>query len=115
MALAVRTPVGVIIHTGDFKIDPTPLDKHIFDLHAFARYGSEGVLALFSDSTNIERPGATLSERAVAPRIEELCRAAPRKVLVSCFASSIHRIQQIVDVAATVGRKVGFRWPQHGG
>ena len=108
VALAVRTPVGVIIHTGDFKIDPTPLDNHIFDLHAFARYGSEGVLALFSDSTNIERPGATLSERAVGPRIEELCRAAPRKVLVSCFASSIHRIQQIVDVAATVGRKVGF-------
>ena len=66
------------------------------------------MLALFSDSTNIERPGYTPSERAVWPRIEELCRAAPRKVLVSCFASSIHRIQQVVDIAATVGRKIGF-------
>jgi ribonuclease J len=108
VALAIRTPVGVIIHTGDFKIDPTPLDNHRFDLHSFARYGAEGVLALFSDSTNVERPGATPSERAVYPRVEELCRAAPRKVLVSCFASSIHRIQQIVDIAGSIGRKVGF-------
>jgi ribonuclease J len=77
-------------------------------LHAFARYGQEGVLALFSDSTNVERPGYTPSERAVWNRIEELFRAAPRKVLVSCFASSIHRIQQVVDIAAQVGRKIGF-------
>ena len=108
VALAVRTPLGVVIHSGDFKMDPTPSDRQPFDLHAFARYGHEGVLALFSDSTNIERPGYTPSERAVWPRIEELCRAAPRKVLVSCFASSIHRIQQVVDIAATVGRKIGF-------
>src|SRR6201982_3033874 len=108
VALAVRTPLGVIIHTGDFKIDPTPVDGKPFDLHAFARYGQEGVLALFSDSTNVERPGYTLSERAVWNRIEELFRAAPRKVLVSCFASSIHRIQQVVDIAAQVGRKIGF-------
>jgi len=108
VALAVRTPLGVVIHSGDFKMDPTPSDQQPFDLHAFARYGHEGVLALFSDSTNIERPGYTPSERAVWPRIEELCRAAPRKVLVSCFASSIHRIQQVVDIAATVGRKIGF-------
>jgi len=108
VALAVRTPLGVVIHSGDFKMDPTPTDLQPFDLHAFARYGQEGVLALFSDSTNAERPGYTPSERAVWPRIEELCRAAPRKVLVSCFASSIHRIQQVVDIAATVGRKVGF-------
>jgi len=108
VALAVRTPLGVVIHSGDFKMDPTPSDQQPFDLHAFARYGQEGVLALFSDSTNIERPGYTPSERAVWPRIEELCRAAPRKVLVSCFASSIHRIQQVVDIAATVGRKIGF-------
>jgi ribonuclease J len=108
VALAVRTPVGVIIHTGDFKIDQTPPDQHEFDLHAFARYGQEGVLALFSDSTNTERPGYTPSERAVVPRLEELFRAAPRKVLLSCFASSIHRIQQVIDVAARVGRKVGF-------
>jgi ribonuclease J len=108
VALAVRTPLGVIIHTGDFKIDQTPVDGAPFDLHTFARYGNEGVLALFSDSTNVERPGFTPSERAIVPRIEELCRAAPRRVILSCFASSIHRIQQVIDVAARVGRKVAF-------
>ena len=108
VALAIRTPLGVVLHTGDYKMDPTPIDGQPFDLHAFARYGEEGVLALFSDSTNVERPGYTPSERAVWNRIEELCRAAPRKVLVSCFASSIQRIQQIVDIAARVGRKVAF-------
>ena len=80
VALAVRTPVGVIIHTGDFKIDHTPVDDKPFDMHAFARYGQEGVLALFSDSTNVERPGFTPSERAVVVRLEELMRAAPAKV-----------------------------------
>jgi ribonuclease J len=108
VALAIRTPVGVIIHTGDFKIDPTPTDGQPFDLHAFARYGAEGVLALFSDSTNVERPGYTPSERTVRPRIEELTRAATRKVIVSCFASSIPRIQQVVDIAVAAGRKIGF-------
>ena len=108
LALAVRTPLGVIIHTGDYKMDATPIDGQPFDLHTFARYGQEGVLALFSDSTNVERPGYTPSERVVWNRIEELCRAAPAKVLVSCFASSIPRIQQVVDIAAAVGRKVGF-------
>ena len=107
VALAVRTPVGVIIHTGDFKIDPTPVDGRPFDLHAFARYGQDGVLALFSDSTNVERPGFTPSERAVCVRLEELFRAAPAKVVVSCFSSSIHRIQQVIDIARLVGRKVG--------
>ncbi|GAC1663095.1 MAG: ribonuclease J [Candidatus Acidiferrum sp.] len=108
VALAVRTPVGVIIHTGDFKIDQTPVGGAPFDLHAFARYGNEGVLALFSDSTNVERPGFTPSERAVIPRIEELCRSAPQRVILSCFASSIHRIQQVIDIAARVGRKIAF-------
>src|ERR1700735_658093 len=108
VALAVRTPVGVIIHTGDFKIDPTPVDGKPFDLHAFARYGQEGVLALFSDSTNVERAGFTPSEKAVVVRLEELFRAAPEKIVVSCFSSSIHRIQQVIDIARTVGRKVGF-------
>jgi len=108
VALAVRTPLGVIIHTGDFKIDQTPVGGAPFDLHAFARYGHEGVLALFSDSTNVERPGFTGSERNVVPRIEELCRSAPRRVILSCFASSIHRIQQVIDIAARVGRKVAF-------
>src|SRR5262250_457579 len=108
VALAIRTPLGVIVHTGDFKIDQTPVDSIPFDLHAFARYGHEGVLALFSDSTNVERPGFTPSERAVVPRIEELCRSAPRRVILSCFASSIHRIQQVIDVAVRVNRKVAF-------
>jgi ribonuclease J len=108
VALAIRTPVGIIIHTGDYKMDPTPVDGKPFDLHAFARYGQEGVLALFSDSTNVERPGFTPSERAVVVRMEELFRAAPEKVVVSCFSSSIHRIQQVIDVARGVGRKIGF-------
>jgi ribonuclease J len=108
VALAIRTPVGTIIHTGDYKIDPTPVDGKPFDLHAFARYGQQGVLALFSDSTNVERPGFTPSERAVVVRLEELFRAAPAKVVISCFSSSIHRIQQVIDLARSVGRKVGF-------
>lgn len=108
VAIAVRTPLGVILHTGDFKIDPTPVDGQAFDLHRFARYGQEGVLALFSDSTNAERPGFTPSERAVWPRMEELFRAAPQRVVVSCFSSSIHRIQQVIDIATLTGRKVGF-------
>jgi ribonuclease J len=108
VALAIRTPLGVIIHTGDFKIDQTPVDDYRMDLHTFARYGSEGVLALFSDSTNVERQGFTPSERMVVPRIEELARSAPRRVVLSCFASSIHRIQQVIDIAERVGRKVAF-------
>jgi ribonuclease J len=108
VALAIRTPLGVIIHTGDFKIDQTPVNNVPFDLHAFARYGNEGVLALFSDSTNVERPGFTPSERTIVPRIEELARSAPRRVVISCFASSIHRIQQVIDIAERVGRKVAF-------
>ena len=108
VALAIRTPLGVIIHTGDFKVDQTPVDGAPFDLHAFAKYGNEGVLALFSDSTNVERPGFTPSERAIVPRIEELCRSAPRRVILSCFASSIHRIQQVIDIAVRVNRKVAF-------
>ncbi len=108
VALAVRTPLGVIIHTGDFKIDHTPVNGEGFDIATFARYGNEGVLALFSDSTNVERPGYTPSERAVVPRIEELLRSAPRRVILSCFASSIHRIQQVIDIAGRVGRKVAF-------
>ena len=108
VALAIRTPVGVVIHSGDYKIDPTPVDGRPFDLHAFARYGQEGVLALFSDSTNVERPGFTQSERAVVVRLEELFRAAPEKIVVSCFSSSIHRIQQVINIARAAGKKVGF-------
>ena len=108
LALAVRTPVGLFLHTGDFKMDPTPIDNRPFDLHAFARFGQEGVVALFSDSTNAERAGYTPSERAVRPLLESLIRGAPRRVIVSCFATSVHRIQTILDIAHGLGRKVGF-------
>ncbi len=108
VALAITTPLGVVIHTGDFKVDPTPTDNEPFDLHALAEYGKRGVLLLLSDSTNVDRPGYTASERAVQPRLEELFNRASRRIIVSCFSSSIHRMQQILDTAEAAGRKVGF-------
>ncbi|MEO7145977.1 MAG: ribonuclease J, partial [Bryobacteraceae bacterium] len=108
VALAVTTPLGVVIHTGDFKVDPTPTDNVLFDLHTFAEYGKRGVLLLLSDSTNVDRPGYTESERAVRPRFEELFIRSKRKLIISCFSSSVHRLQQILDVAAECGRKVAF-------
>src|SRR6266567_3536133 len=106
VALAITTPLGVIVHTGDFKVDPTPTDNELFDLHTFAEYGKRGVLLLLSDSTNSDRPGYTESERAVRPRMEEIFSRAPRRVVVSCFSSSIHRIQLILDLAQEYGRRV---------
>src|SRR5271168_3310560 len=108
VALAITTPLGVIIHTGDFKVDPTPTDNELFDLHTFAEYGKRGVLLLMSDSTNVDRPGYTESERAVRPRLEELFVRSERRLIVSCFSSSIHRLQQILDLADEYGRKVAF-------
>jgi ribonuclease J len=108
MALAITTPLGTIIHTGDFKVDPTPTDNEPFDLHTFADYGKRGVLLLMSDSTNVDRPGYTESERAVRPRLDEIFYRAERRVVISCFASSIHRLQQILDTADEYGRKVAF-------
>ncbi len=108
LALAIRTPLGVVIHTGDFKIDPTPTDNELFDLHTLAEYGKRGVLLLLSDSTNVDRPGYTPSERAVLPRFEEIFNRAQKRVVVTCFASSVHRIQQILDIAQQNGRKVAF-------
>src|SRR5580658_10256599 len=106
VALAITTPLGVIIHTGDFKVDPTPTDNELFDLHTLADYGKRGVLLLLSDSTNADRPGYTESERAVRPRMEEIFNRAEGRVLVSCFSSSIHRIQLVLDLAQEVGRRV---------
>src|SRR5438270_2722877 len=106
VALAITTPLGVIIHTGDFKVDPTPTDNELFDLHTLADYGKRGVLLLLSDSTNVDRPGYTESERAVAPRFEDIFNRAERRLVISCFSSSIHRLQQIVDVSAEYGRRV---------
>ena len=108
VALAITTPLGVVIHTGDFKVDPTPTDNQLFDLHTLAEYGKRGVLLLLSDSTNVDRPGYTPSERAVLPRFEEILNRAERRIVVACFSSSIHRLQQILDVAAEYGRKVAF-------
>jgi ribonuclease J len=108
VALAITTPLGVIIHTGDFKVDPTPTDNELFDLHTLAAYGKRGVLLLMSDSTNVDRSGYTESERAVAPRLADLFMRAPRKIVISCFSSSIHRLQQILDAADEYGRKVAF-------
>src|SRR5262245_25390024 len=106
VALAITTPLGVIIHTGDFKVDPTPTDNELFDLHTLADYGKRGVLLLLSDSTNADRPGYTDSERAVRPRMEEIFNRAQRRVVVSCFSSSIHRIQLVLDLAREYGRRV---------
>jgi ribonuclease J len=106
VALAITTPLGVIIHTGDFKVDPTPTDNELFDLHTLADYGKRGVLLLLSDSTNSDRPGYTESERAVRPRMEEVFNRAEGRVVVSCFSSSIHRIQLVLDLAQECERRV---------
>jgi ribonuclease J len=108
VALAVHTPLGVIIHTGDFKVDPTPTDNRLFDLHAFAEYGKTGVLALFQDSTNVERKGYTPSERAVRRKFDEVFAHTKRRLFISCFSSSIHRIKLVVEMAWQHGRKVAF-------
>jgi ribonuclease J len=108
VALAVHTPLGVIIHTGDFKVDPTPTDNKLFDLHTFAEYGKTGVLALFQDSTNVERKGYTPSERAVRRKFDEVFAHTKRRLFISCFSSSIHRIKLAVELAWQHGRKVAF-------
>jgi ribonuclease J len=106
VALAVETPVGVIIHTGDFKIDLAPLDDKAFDMHTFAEYGRRGVLALLQDSTNVERSGYTPSERAVIPRLDEIFARTKKKLFFSCFSSSIYRIRIALDLARQHKRKV---------
>jgi ribonuclease J len=108
VALAIHTPLGVIIHTGDFKVDPTPTDNKLFDLHAFAEYGKNGVLALFQDSTNVERKGYTPSERAVRRKFDEVFAHTKKRLFISCFSSSIHRINLAVQLAHEHGRKVVF-------
>ncbi len=106
VSLAIDTPVGVIIHTGDFKIDLSPLDDKAFDLHTFAEYGKRGVLALLQDSTNVERSGYTPSERAVIPRLDEVFSRTKKKLFFSCFSSSIYRIRIALELARAHGRKV---------
>ena len=108
VALAIHTPAGVIIHTGDFKIDQTPIDDEHFDLHRFAELGAQGVLALFADSTNIDRPGYTGSEVEIIAAFEEIFSSANGRIVVAAFASSIYRMQILVDLAVQFDRKVAF-------
>ncbi len=108
VALAVTTPVGTILHTGDFKIDLSSPDGHPFDLQAFADLGKQGVLALLQDSTNVDRPGFTPGEKAVIPRLDDIFAAAPRTIFFSCFSSSIHRIRIAMELAHKHGRKVAL-------
>ena len=106
VALAIHTPVGVVLHTGDFKIDLSPPDGKAFDLHAFAELGKQGVLCLLQDSTNVDRQGYTPSERAVRPRLDEIFSQTKKKLFFSCFSSSIHRIRVAMELAHQHGRKV---------
>ncbi len=109
IALAIKCGCGTIIQTGDFKVDSTPIDGGMIDLSRFAQLGNEGVLALLSDSTNAERPGYTESERKVGESFEVLFRKAGRnRIIVATFASNIHRVQQIINVASSLGRKVAI-------
>jgi len=106
VALAIHTPVGVVVHTSDFKIDYTPIDGQVIDLAKFALLGKKGVLALLADSTNVERPGYTMSEKTVGQTFESIFADAPGRIIVATFASNIHRIQQIINAAVKFGRKV---------
>jgi ribonuclease J len=108
VALAIHTPAGIIVHTGDFKIDQTPLDGQHFDVHRFAQLGSEGVLALFADSTNIDRRGFTGSETEVVEAFEEIFTSSTGRLVVAAFSSSIYRMQILVDLAVRFDRKVAF-------
>jgi ribonuclease J len=108
VSLAIRTPLGVVIHTGDFKVDPTPTDNKLFDLHTFAEFGKEGVLLLMQDSTNVERTGYTPSEYAVARRFDEVFARARKRVFVSCFSSSVHRIKIAMETAERYNRKIAL-------
>ena len=106
VALAIKTPIGTVIHTGDFKIDVTPIQGEMVDLARLGQLGKQGVLALLSDSTNVERPGHTDSERKVAEKFDELFKGCEKRIIVTTFASNVQRIQQIVNVAAKYKRKV---------
>ena len=108
LAVAIRTPAGVVLHTGDFKMDQLPLDGRLTDLGGFARLGADGVDLLMSDSTNAEVPGIVTSEREIAPVLAEIFAGAQQRIIVACFASHVHRVQQVLETAAAHGRKVAF-------
>ena len=106
VAFAIHTGLGTVVHTGDFKIDSTPIDGEVIDLARFGELGKQGVLALLADSTNVERPGYTMSERTVGRTFNRLFQGCKQRIIVTTFASNVHRIQQIMDAAAECGRKV---------
>ena len=106
VALAIKTPAGVVIHTGDFKIDTTPIVGDMIDLTRLGELGNEGVLALMSDSTNVERPGYAMSERMVGKKFEQIFKGCDKRIIVATFASNVHRVQQIIDAAVKNKRKV---------
>jgi ribonuclease J len=108
LAVAISTRAGVVLHTGDFKMDQLPLDGRLTDLGGFARLGAVGVDLLMADSTNAEVPGIVTSERAISPVLSEVFGAAEQRIIVSCFASHVHRVQQVLDAAAEHGRKVAL-------
>ena len=108
VALAIKTPIGTVIHTGDFKIDLTPIQGGMIDLPRLGQLGNEGVLALLSDSTNVERPGYCASEARVIDCFDELFKDCNKRIIVTTFASNVHRLQQIINVAAKYKRKVGI-------
>jgi ribonuclease J len=108
LAVAIKTPAGVVLHTGDFKMDQLPLDGRLTDLAGFARLGAEGVDLLLADSTNAEVPGIVRSERDIAPVLNDVFSGADQRIIVACFASHVHRVQQVLDTAARHRRKVAF-------
>ena len=108
LAVAIRTPAGLVLHTGDFKMDQLPLDGRITDLRAFARLGEEGVDLFLTDSTNAETPGFTPTERGITPVIDQVFRESQQRVIVACFASHVHRVQQVLDAAYAHERQVAF-------
>lgn len=108
VGFAVHTPAGTLVHTGDFKFDQTPIDGQLFDIAKLTRIGQEGVLVLLSDCTNVERPGFVPSERIVGDTFERIWREAQKRVIMACFASNVHRVQQAVDMSVKFGRKVAL-------
>lgn len=108
VAFCISTPLGKVIHTGDFKIDFTPIDGQKTDLHRFAQLGQEGVLCMLADSTNVVRPGYTMSESTVGDTFEEIFRHADSRIIVASFSSNVHRIQQVINAASMNNRKVAF-------
>ncbi len=108
VALAIRTPIGTVIHTGDFKIDVTPISGGMIDIARLGQLGNEGVLALLSDSTNVEKAGHSDSERKVGESFDKLFMGCDKRIIITTFASNVHRLQQIINVASKYGRKVGI-------